>query len=182
MSVRRWVLIAVAVATVALASLGVAIAGEGGSLTDDPNPPPPPPSKVADVDQPDAPRDGSQTTHTHPPEADDESREPRTLGGGDFWGCVRPDGSGRGVTIHRPTLEMLKIMRDDVASRRTSDPEYTPTLDLSDFDFPEDCVPMDGMPSLDEYVIARSPLAVVNPDGTLKSDAELAEIAGPSGP
>ena len=155
---------------------------EPPSLEDDPTPPPAPPEKAAAAAAAqDLPRDSvAPEPHRH----DDEVAAAGAPGlnvanDPDVWVCVTPDGLALMRMIHLPPPALLMAARDDVAAKRAKDPQYMPVLEYEAA--PEGCQPLPGMPSLEDFHRARSPLAVLNADGTIKSAAQIWDEAEGAG-
>ena len=184
-SIRVLVIAAVVVAvgsvSVAMARPGPSmIAVEAPSTADDPIPPPAPPEKAAAAaEAQDLPRDSTAPAdeHTH-----DEDGEPPNgpslvdwMNDPDVWVCIGPDDLGHSRIIHAPSESMLLAARDAVMAERAKDPGYMPTVEYAAA--PEGCQPIDGKSTLEDFYRARSSAAVINADGSVKSEAEIAADA-----
>lgn len=148
-------------------------------MVDDPSPPPVPPEKAAAVaEAQDLPRGSTQPAEAHTHESGADSDTAGTIdwvNDPDVWVCVGPGDIGHARIIHGPSESMLLAMRDVVIRERAKDPSYMPTVEYPPA--PEGCEPIEGKGTLEDFHLERSLAAVLNPDGSIKSEAELAAQA-----
>ena len=181
---RATSLLVISTISLVVGSISVAMARPGPtvievqppSTADDPTPPAAPPEKAAAAaEAQDMSRDStlSETAHEH------EDSEPSDASGNadwtndpDAWVCVGPDDIGQIRIIRAPSESMLLAARDAVLAERAKDPSYMPTVEYAAA--PDGCEPIDGKDTLEEFHLARSSAAVINPDGSVKSKTEIA--------
>ena len=147
---------------------------------DDANPPPAPPNKAAAAKAArDLPRTGRATNphdHLDADVGDPDSNGLDLANDPDIWSCTRPDGSGYGVIMHLPSVEVLKAMRQHVLDERETNPAWVPVIEYAAV--PADCETIEGKPSFEEFYRARSIAAVFRDDGSIASVDELKKKAG----